>query len=167
MKVCTMAIVNFLWEKHMEEMPIQMLSKDHRKVEELLSACKNTRDSKERGEILEKIIRELEVHMQVEEELFYPLVSGVSDEGEQMIKHGKTEHNQLREIISDLKGVSQPTEEDDENIKRLEMLKSDHVREEEQKVFPFAQQNLEDKLGTALAAKMLALKEKLKMETMM
>lgn len=148
----------------MEEMPIQMLKKDHQKVEELMSGCKNTVDPKERAEILNKIVKELEIHMQVEEELFYPLVSGVSDEGEQLIRHGKREHDELREIILSFKDMDEYSDEYEEDLKKMEVVKNDHIREEEQRVFPFAEKNLEDEMGITLSTKMMALKQKLKLE---
>lgn len=146
----------------MEEMPIQLLKKDHSKVEELLSACINTNDPKEAAEILKKIIEELDAHMKVEEELFYPLVSSVSEDGERMVKHSKREHQEIKELFGELSGVEEMNEDDFENIKRIKMMKNDHVREEEQKMFPFAEKNLEDELGVILSAKMIALKEKIK-----
>lgn len=145
-------------------MPIQMLKKDHRKVEELMSACKNTQNPSERAELMGKIIKELEIHMQIEEEMFYPLVSGASEEGEQMVRHSKREHEEMKGIISSLSDTDEADEEDDENLKRLELAKNDHVREEEQKMFPFAEINLQDEIGLILSTKMLAMKEKLKMQ---
>lgn len=145
-------------------MPIQMLKKDHRKVAELMSACRSTQDPTERAELVSKITKELEIHMQVEEELFYPLVAGFSEEGEQIVKHSKKEHDEMKEIIADLGDIEESTEEDDENLKRLEATKNDHVREEEQNMFPFAEKNLEDEMGIGLSVRMLALKEKLKMK---
>lgn len=147
-----------------QEMPIKMLIKDHRNVEKLFADCHKKRNPAERAEIVNKIVKELEVHMELEEKLFYPKVESFSEEGRKLVKHGRGEHEELKKIARKLKNISETSVDDNENLRQMEKIKNDHVMDEEKEMFPFAEKNLKDELGMMFSAKMMALKEKLKLE---
>ena len=148
-----------------EETPIKMLKKDHRKVEELFTECYGTNDAQERADLVNKIASELEVHMKLEEELFYPEVERVSAEGLALVEHSRSEHQKMKDIISELKHRSDIETNDEIKLRELDMIMSEHVKEEEQKMFPLAEKELKDELGLGFSAKMFALKQKLKLQS--
>lgn len=147
------------------ETPLKMLESDHRKVEELFADYKNEDDIENKKDLCEKICKELEVHAELEEQFVYPLIAKSSDEGREMIEHGRQEHEQMKELISKMK-MGDEVSIDDEMMEELESVVTDHVSEEESEVFPYADSKLKDELGLMLSAKMLAVKEKMKVEKM-
>lgn len=149
-----------------EETPIKMLKSDHRKVEGLFNECRqiNPNDNEERMEKVKKIAKELEIHMELEEQTFYVEVEKFSQEGSDMIKHAKEEHQKIKGIIGSLKNAMEGNMLEDRKLQELETNVTEHVKDEEEKVFPFAESNLSDVLGTAFAAKMLMIKEKIRLQ---
>lgn len=145
-----------------EETPIKMLEKDHRKVEELFNDFKNETDTTEKNDIVKKICKEISIHSQVEEELFYPQIENFSEEGKKMIEESRREHESIKMIVAELADINVAELANENRVFELEKVKTFHVKREEDEVFPFAQSNISDKLGLSLSAKMLALKEKLR-----
>jgi hemerythrin superfamily protein len=149
-----------------EETPIKMLKSDHRKVESLFNECRqiNPNDMEERMEKIKKIAKELEIHMDLEEQTFYPEVEKFSQEGAEMIKHAKEEHQKIKGIIGSIKNAMEGNKIEDQKLQELETNVTEHVKDEEERVFPFAESNLSDVLGVTFAAKMLAIKEKIRFQ---
>ena len=147
-----------------EETSVKMLKKDHKKVEELFNQFRqiNPSDTEERKDLIEKITNELEIHAQLEEQMFYPLVEDISEEGRTLIAQSRNEHDEMKGIINKLKAMDAMNQIDDSRLSELETIVMNHVSREEGQVFPFAQQQASDKLGMGFAAKMLALKEKMR-----
>lgn len=148
-----------------EETPVKMLEKDHRKVEELFNECRqiNPNDIEERKDVIGKIINELEIHAELEEQTFYSLVENISQEGKSLIDQSREEHQEMKTIIENLKGMMQGNAIDDMKLSQLESTVLNHVQREERQVFPFAEREASDELNFTFAAKMLALKEKLRL----
>src|SRR3954469_243786 len=113
--------------------PIALLKRDHREAEELLTKLADSKPGARRRANVDKIEKALTLHMQIEEELLYPLVARVV--GEEEAKEAEVEHglardglNQLRALV-DAPGFGAV----------VEMLKAGikhHVREEEREIFP-------------------------------
>lgn len=146
-----------------EETPINMLKADHRKVEKLFDDFYGETENDERSDIAEKIFKELRIHMQLEEEMLYPMIEQVSSEGEKMGQHARQDHQKVKEIIASLKKGDE-IEVDESKMREMNALLADHIAEEEDEVFPFAGDNLKEELGLTFSTKMLALKEKLRMQ---
>lgn len=138
-----------------------MLKRDHRKVGELFNDFHGQKSDDDRKRIAEKIFKNFEVHAKVEEEIFYPEVRGVSQEGEGMIRHAIEEHQKVRDMINELRGSDVSRSMDwEKKIVEMHKVIDDHVSEEESKVFPFAESNIKDKLGIGMSAKFMAIKTK-------
>jgi hemerythrin superfamily protein len=145
-----------------DQKPIEMLKSDHRRVEGLFNDFDqtDTEDYESKQSIAEDVCEDLKVHAQVEEEVFYPEVEGVSDEGKEMIKDSRREHQEIKDLITQLESMNPEDDEYEEKFKSLEDVTKHHVQEEESKVFPFAEENLADKMGMGMTAKMMAMKGK-------
>jgi len=133
---------------------IDLLTRDHRAVEELFGQFRSGDDDARRSSS-ESIIRELSIHAAIEEEVFYPeLREATGDDA--LVNHSLEEHQEVKEILAALDGMIDKahTKAFADKMERLERSVSEHVEEEEGKLFPsvqeaFTKTALND-LGTAM-----------------
>jgi hemerythrin superfamily protein len=134
---------------------IELLTRDHRTVEELFGQFTDG-DESTRRRTAERIIRELSIHAAIEEEFFYPTVCREVPRTEGMVEHGMREHQEAKEILARLDGMTDKahTKAFAEKVERLERLIGDHVEEEEKELFPKVREAMTktrlDELGTAM-----------------
>lgn len=126
---------------------IALLKADHRAVETLFESYENARTARQRASIAAKICLELAVHSQIEEEIFYPAVSGEIDED--IVNEAYVEHDGAKMLIAELAMGSPEEEFFDAKVKVLSEEIRHHVKEEEQRDGMFAQAK---KAGVDLAA---------------
>lgn len=93
----------------------------------------------------------LEVHAQLEEEIFYPSLREVLS-GDEVLAKSEPEHAQMRAIIGELRALTDkhgPTDQEmyDEKFFELVRLVMHHVADEETKLLPAAERLLGDQLG--------------------
>jgi hypothetical protein len=98
----------------------------------------------------------LDVHTQLEEEIFYPALRAVMD-GDDVLAKSESEHAEMRTIIGELRvitGVDGPTDDAkyddakyDEKFFELMRLVMHHVADEETRLLPAAERLLRDRLG--------------------
>jgi hemerythrin superfamily protein len=136
---------------------IELLTRDHRHVEELFGQFRSGSDE-ERRSSAEGIVRELSIHAAIEEELFYPAVRKQMAACRALVDHGLDEHQQAKEILAALDRMidRSHTKAFADMVELLEKTITDHVEEEEGELFPsvrdgFTRTALND-LGTALNA---------------
>lgn len=145
-----------------DQKPIEMLKNDHRKVEGLFNDFNQTDSEKyeDKKSIAEDAFKKLKVHAKVEEEIFYPKVEKASDEGKEMIRDSLKEHQEIKDLVSQLESMDPEDDDYDEKFKSLEDVTKHHVQEEESKVFPFAEEKIGEQMGMGMSAKMMAIKGK-------
>lgn len=122
---------------------IKLLKEDHDKVKELLESLAATtpRAEKKRAELLSKITEELEVHTQVENEIFYPAFKKAGEKGDdaKMFFEAREEHRAVGELVlPDLNKTPVASEQFGGRAKVLKELVEHHVKEEEGEMFPRA-----------------------------
>ena len=140
-----------------------LLDADHKAVkkmfteyEELTEARGNTREK--RRTLAEKICRELTVHTQIEEEIFYPGIrKGVGDE--MMMNEATVEHMSAKELISQIQGMDPGDPLYDAKVLVLGEYVDHHVKEERTQMFPKARATKVDlvKMRDALQSRKEAL----------
>jgi hemerythrin superfamily protein len=119
----------------------QLIKRDHKKVEGLFAKFEQAKTVAAKKRIAGQACQELEIHAQLEEEIFYPAVRknlGAED----MVEEAKQEHQQAKQIISELKKIS--AEEDDqveEKFSELVECIQHHVEEEEGEMLPKVEQS--------------------------
>lgn len=124
---------------------IELLKSDHDKVDKLFQKVKAT-DEKEHPALFEKIKEELEVHMHIEETIFYPWIKENSEgELKDLALEGVEEHRQAKMFIRELDNLTDDSEKFDPKLKVLMEDIEHHVQEEEGEMFP----KLEAKFDTA------------------
>lgn len=113
--------------------PLRILRADHREVEQLLTRLAESEEGAEREQMIEELQTKLTLHMELEEQLLYPLVTdlvGQEDEEEAEIEHTLARDG-LEKVVamSAVPGFGAV----------VEMLKAGikhHVEEEEKELLP-------------------------------
>lgn len=87
----------------------------------------------------------LEVHAQLEEEIFYPAVRAVTDN--EVIRKSVPEHNEMKRLIAELRGMEPDDVRYDDTYMELMRDVIHHVADEETVILPEAERLLHDQLG--------------------
>ena len=82
----------------------EMLEQDHREAEELFQKIKDTNGAAHAG-LVTKLADALKLHMQVEEDIVYPAIALQVDDGEEMVKEARTEHEGARKDLAAVEAV--------------------------------------------------------------
>jgi hemerythrin superfamily protein len=127
---------------HQPDDAIAMLTADHRQVRALFQQYADTPDPYLKQIIAEHVFAELELHMLLEETVFYPAVAEqVDEEGKRLVEGALQDHQQIKELIEILQGI-----DDDAAFEaRFHLLREhvdQHVEDEEATMFPQAAQVL-------------------------
>jgi iron-sulfur cluster repair protein YtfE (RIC family) len=138
---------------------IEMLEADHREAEELFELIKVTA-GETRGGHVDKLAAALRLHMQVEEQIVYPAIAKQVDDGADMVKEAKTEHEGARKVLADVEKLSPNEPGFDGALEMLEAGISHHVEEEEDEVFPKFRESVSAEELDELGDKVAAAKEK-------
>ena len=114
----------------------QMIRQDHKKVEGLFKKFEQTQGSQAKRRLAENAMAELEVHAALEEEIFYPAVKNEVDDGSSMVQEAIEEHQTVKQLISELKGMQEAGEEFESQFSQLMENVQHHVEEEESEMLP-------------------------------
>ena len=117
---------------------LELLTADHNRVRGLFKrflAAEERDDSGEMATLAQKIITELEVHTQIEEEIFYPAIKGSSDEVDDVVAEGMEEHHVAKTLISEIKTLTPEDEAWPAKMKVLIESVEHHAEEEEDEMF--------------------------------
>ena len=113
----------------------QMIRQDHKKVEGLFKKFQQTKGAQAKRRLAETAMTELEVHAALEEEIFYPAVKKEVDDGS-MVQEAIEEHQTVKQLISELKGMDEVDEEFESQFSQLVENVQHHVEEEENEMLP-------------------------------
>jgi hemerythrin superfamily protein len=141
---------------------IDMLKKDHRRVEELFEKVKANEDGNNRA-VFKRIKSELDVHTHIEEKIFYPFMLKKGDEElQKIVREGFEEHRQAKTLLAELNEQTGTSELFKARIKVLMENIEHHVEEEEGEMFPMVEDQFDGKTREKLGARMQAEKVKFK-----
>jgi len=93
----------------------------------------------------------LEIHAQLEEEIFYPEMRRIAES--EFMDKSVPEHDEMRALIAKLRGLEPADREFDSTLFKLMNVVMHHVADEETLLLPTAERVLADRLGE-LGAKM-------------
>lgn len=145
---------------------LAILKEDHGRVRKLLEEFAETTDRgvKVRTDLLREITTELEVHAQLEEELFYPAYKKAveSKEDRKPFFEAIEEHKLVKETLDKLAKAKIDSEVFGAQAKVLKDLVAHHAREEENEMFPKAREAMGEKLLVDLGEEVEARRETLK-----
>jgi iron-sulfur cluster repair protein YtfE (RIC family) len=80
--------------------PVAILKRDHREVAQMLKTLEASKPGARRRQTVDKLTRELELHMDIEERDIYPVVQRVV--GEEEAEEAGVEHRLAREGLAEL-----------------------------------------------------------------
>ncbi len=121
----------------------KVLEQDHREVEQLFEQFQDaTGDTETKGEMVQKIVRELSIHAAIEEEVFYPEVKAVVPDGEGLVDHSLEEHQEVKELLADLDSMDAGDPGFHQKMEKVISDVKEHVQEEEGEMFPKAERLL-------------------------
>jgi hemerythrin superfamily protein len=130
---------------------IRLLTEDHKKVKALFREYEGLSDGahKHRERVVEQVFRELEVHTQIEEEIFYPAFRAKADEeGQDLVRESRQEHHVVDVLMAEMKRLEPDNPEHAAKFTVLMENVEHHADEEEKEMFPEAKKLLKDDLQT-------------------
>ena len=140
---------------------IKLLTEDHNKVKKLFRefkklAEKNDEEGKE--ELATQICKELTVHAQLEEEIFYPAVRAAIDDDD-LMNEAMVEHGSAKDLIAQIQSMKASDPMYDAVVTVLGEYINHHVEEEQNEMFSKAQKSDMDleELGVEIAERKKAL----------
>lgn len=136
------------------ENAIQMLQKDHDEIRDLFEKYERENEEKKK-ELSEEIFENLDAHMDLEEEIFYPAVENAGKT--EMIAEAVAEHEVIKDLIEDLQDLDFSDQQYSAKFNVMRENVEHHLQEEESRIFDFAKNHLAGKLDE-LAAEMVDLK---------
>ncbi|QYD66999.1 hemerythrin domain-containing protein [Paraburkholderia edwinii] len=101
--------------------------------------------------IVGSVCTALEIHAQLEEEIFYPAVARVAPDND-AVKKSKPEHNEMREMIEKLRSMGPENAAYDGLFMQLMRITIHHVADEETVLLPMAERSLKNELSSLGAA---------------
>ena len=136
---------------------LSLLKKDHELVKSLMNEMDKEEDEEQLSSMFEQLCDELGIHERIEEEIFYPALAK-HPKAKKDVLEGFEEHHLVDEIVAEM-----DVETNDEKWKaKFTVMKENvehHIKDEEEKLFPKAEELLgPEKLGE-LGAKMADMKE--------
>ena len=129
---------------------IELLKEDHQKVEKIFAAMEK-KDNRQK--LFPELDRELSVHAEIEEKIFYPATKE-AEPTRDLVLESIEEHKQIKMVLADLEQTDKTAEEWGAALKVLKEDVMHHVGEEENDLFPkvkkiLSKERLED-LGTRM-----------------
>ena len=110
-----------------------LLDADHNEVIRMFEQYKAAKDASKQKVLARQICQELLVHMQIEEEIFYPAFGKATGDAK-LLEEAQCEHKEARDLIARL-------EQDPVDAKLMLTLEDailHHVNDEREKMFPQA-----------------------------
>jgi hemerythrin superfamily protein len=117
---------------------ISLLKDDHRAVEALFKRFEQAGSGAhvERRRIVDDIIKELSVHAEIEETVFYPAVREAVPPTNDEVLEALEEHHVAKWVLSELEGMDPTAERFEAKVTVLIENVRHHVEEEESELFP-------------------------------
>jgi hypothetical protein len=142
---------------------IKLLTEDHNKVKKLFKEFKKLAEKKDeegKEELAVEICKELTVHAQLEEEIFYPAVRAAIEDDD-LMNEALVEHTSAKELIAQIQSMKASDPMYDAVVTVLGEYINHHVEEEQNEMFPKAQKSDMDleELGLEMAERKEALME--------
>lgn len=139
---------------------LELLIADHNRVRGLFARFKAAEgeNNAQAAQLKDKIFQELEVHTTIEEEIFYPAITELSDELHETVTEGVEEHHVVDTLMAEVRLLTPADEEWAAKIKVLIENVEHHADEEEEEMFPMVRKAMKDEARTELGRRMEAKK---------
>lgn len=124
----------------------RMIRLDHAHVLAAFRRFRASMSATRKQALVENVCLALEVHAQLEEEIFYPAMRQIAAAAE-TLERSVPEHEQMRSQIRSLRATGPLDPEHDENFRKLVRTVLHHVADEETVLLPLAEELMPDELG--------------------
>jgi hypothetical protein len=114
-----------------------MLKEDHQRVKKAFKQAEKLHEQEAHDELqalVEQTVMEVQIHAQLEEELFYPAVREAVKE-EDLIEEAEVEHGSAKALMAQLEGLSSDDPKYFATFKVLGEYLKHHIKEEENEMF--------------------------------
>jgi hypothetical protein len=137
---------------------LELLEEYHREVDEFFEEYQLVQDPEQKEALALQICLALQVHAQIEEEIFYPAVRGAIEKAE-LVDEAIVEHTSAKQLIGEIEAMGAGDKLFDAKVKVLGEQVRHHIQEEEEELFPEVQSSeLDlDTLGHEMAERKRAL----------
>ena len=118
---------------------LALLTADHNRVRGLFKRFKSAKENdnlEEMATLAQEIVTELEIHTEIEEQVFYPALHDATDEIHESITEGYEEHAVAKDLLEQLKTMTPNTEDWAAKVTVLIENIEHHAEEEETALFP-------------------------------
>lgn len=119
----------------------EVLKHDHEMARDLFAQIERSGEKDRREELFQKLKQELIAHAHAEERIFYPVLKEKQQTHDQ-IEEGISEHHHVEQLLSSLENMDCGSDEWLQQVRQLKQEVEHHVHEEEEEIFPKAQQLL-------------------------
>jgi hemerythrin superfamily protein len=143
---------------------VALIKADHREVEKLFHEFEDAGDRayKTKQQLVSQIIKELEVHATIEEEIYYPAVDAkAKKDGKELVAEAVEEHHVVKVLLGELATMSAEDDAFDAKVTVLIENVRHHVEEEEDELLPQSEEILGDEELARLGEEMTARKQQL------
>jgi hemerythrin-like domain-containing protein len=124
-----------------------MLQEDHQRVRDLFQEYDAARDPRAQRVIAEEACTEIELHAQMEEEIFYPAVEeAIEVDQQELVEDSLREHQAMKDVIRELREMGPDDPQFAAKFHELQVLVEHHVAKEDAEMFPLAQEALAEDL---------------------
>ncbi len=118
---------------------IAVLTEDHKKVKKMFKDFEKLKNGEGNGDRKEQLVRrlckELTIHAQVEEEIFYPAVRDAIDDDD-LMDEADVEHASAKSLIAQLESMGAGDDHYGAKVTVLGEFIDHHVKEEHGEMFP-------------------------------
>lgn len=156
-------------ERETSREAIEMLKNDHQRVQDLFEQYE-TAGGDDKMSIAHKIMKELEIHAAIEEEIFYPAFKEkAGKQGEDMVTEALEEHQAVKTALKELKAMEPEDDTFESTFHDMIHDVMHHVTEEEGEMLPLAEEVLGpalEELGTEMERRKHDLMESLETEAL-
>jgi len=124
-----------------DEMNItEIISMDHRKTDTLFMEIASTDDPQKLQEFFGQLYKDLSVHAEAEEQVVYPAVRSYYGNAQELYD----EQAQMKQMLAQIKALNPTSSDFKAQIKQLQTAVQDHVRQEENDMFPQIRRHLSE-----------------------
>lgn len=119
----------------------QLLRNDHQKAMQVFQKLMSTTEISNRDLLFAELKQELEVHTEIEEQIFYPALQSARETAG-LVKESLHEHDTVKQLLRDLDVMDHDSPQWTASLDTLKENVEHHVHEEEEEMFPKAQEVL-------------------------
>jgi hemerythrin superfamily protein len=124
-----------------DEMNItEIITMDHRKTDTLFMEIASTDDPQKLQEFFGQLYKDLSVHAEAEEQVVYPAVRSYYGNTQELFD----EQAQMKQMLAQIKALNPTSSDFKDQIKQLQKAVQDHIRQEENDMFPQIRRHLSE-----------------------